>query len=61
MEPALVRPLVRRDGFGIPFDVPGHGIEFDADALERFSGDNDLGGRFGEAGKRPPRSLERQS
>lgn len=37
MEPALVRPLVRHDGFGFPFDVPGHGIEFDPDALERFS------------------------
>jgi L-alanine-DL-glutamate epimerase-like enolase superfamily enzyme len=37
MEPLLVRPLTRRDGYGIPFDVPGHGIEFDPDALERFA------------------------
>jgi L-alanine-DL-glutamate epimerase-like enolase superfamily enzyme len=37
MEPILARPIVRRDGYGIPFDVPGHGIAFDPDALERFT------------------------
>jgi enolase-like protein len=37
MEPILARPLVRRDGYGIPFDVPGHGIEFSPDALEKFT------------------------
>jgi L-alanine-DL-glutamate epimerase-like enolase superfamily enzyme len=37
MEPILTRPLVRRDGYAIPFDAPGHGIEFDPAALERFT------------------------
>jgi L-alanine-DL-glutamate epimerase-like enolase superfamily enzyme len=37
MEPVLKRPLLRRDGYGIPFDNPGHGIEFDPAALERFA------------------------
>jgi hypothetical protein len=37
MEPLLRRGLVRRDGYGIPFDTPGHGIEFDPEALERFT------------------------
>lgn len=37
MEPLLTRPLTRRDGYGIPFETPGHGIEFDEDALERFT------------------------
>ena len=37
MEPILARPMVRRDGYGIPFDAPGHGIVFDPEALERFT------------------------
>src|SRR5207237_2652205 len=37
MQPLLSRPLTRRDGYGIPFDTPGHGIDFDPDALERFT------------------------
>src|SRR5437588_8491692 len=37
MEPLLVRPLIRREGYGIPFDTPGHGIEIDPEALERFT------------------------
>ena len=37
MEPVLKRPIARRDGFAIPFDTPGHGIEFDPEALERFT------------------------
>jgi L-alanine-DL-glutamate epimerase-like enolase superfamily enzyme len=37
MEPILARPIVRRDGYGIPFDAPGHGIVFDPEALERFT------------------------
>lgn len=37
MEPLLKRPLQRRDGYGIPSDAAGHGIEFDGDALERFT------------------------
>jgi L-alanine-DL-glutamate epimerase-like enolase superfamily enzyme len=37
LEAVLKRPLTRRDGYGIPFDTPGHGIEFDPDALERFA------------------------
>lgn len=37
MEPILAQPIVRRDGFGFPFDAPGHGIVFDPDALQRFT------------------------
>src|SRR5205809_5162456 len=37
MEPLLKRPLARRAGYGIPFDAAGHGIEFDPEALERFT------------------------
>jgi L-alanine-DL-glutamate epimerase-like enolase superfamily enzyme len=37
MEPILARPLVRRDGYGFPFDSPGHGIAFAPDAVERFT------------------------
>jgi len=37
MEPLLKRTLQRRDGYGIPSDAAGHGIEFDPDALERFT------------------------
>ncbi len=37
MEPLLKRPLARRDGYGVPSEAPGHGIEFDPDALERFT------------------------
>ena len=36
MEPLLKRTLQRHDGYGIPSDAAGHGIEFDPDALERF-------------------------
>jgi L-alanine-DL-glutamate epimerase-like enolase superfamily enzyme len=37
MEPLLKRSLTRRDGYGVPFDAPGHGIEFDPDALARYT------------------------
>jgi L-alanine-DL-glutamate epimerase-like enolase superfamily enzyme len=37
MEPVLKRPLTRRDGYGVPSETPGHGIEFDPDALEQFT------------------------
>lgn len=37
MEPLLKRKLQRRGGYGIPSDAAGHGIEFDPDALERFT------------------------
>jgi L-alanine-DL-glutamate epimerase-like enolase superfamily enzyme len=37
MEPLLKRPLARRDGYAIPPDMPGHGVEFDPEALERFT------------------------
>jgi L-alanine-DL-glutamate epimerase-like enolase superfamily enzyme len=37
MEPILARPIVRHDGYGIPFEAPGHGIVFDPEALERFT------------------------
>ena len=41
MEPILARPIARHDGYGIPFDAPGHGIVFDPEALERFTVWND--------------------
>jgi len=37
MEPILARPIVRHDGYGIPFEAPGHGIVFEPEALERFT------------------------
>jgi L-alanine-DL-glutamate epimerase-like enolase superfamily enzyme len=37
LEPILKRPLIRRDGLARPFEAAGHGIEFDQDALDRFS------------------------
>jgi L-alanine-DL-glutamate epimerase-like enolase superfamily enzyme len=37
MEPLLKQPLARRNGYGMPFDAPGHGIEFDPEALQRFT------------------------
>jgi len=37
MEPILKRPVTRRGGFAIPPDAAGHGVEFDADALERYT------------------------
>ena len=37
MEPLLKRTLARRDGFAIPSELPGHGVEFDPDALARFT------------------------
>jgi len=37
MEPLLKRPLIRHNGYGIPSDAPGHGVEFDPDAVERFT------------------------
>jgi L-alanine-DL-glutamate epimerase-like enolase superfamily enzyme len=37
MEPVLVRPVTRRDGYAIPFETPGHGIEFNPDALDRWT------------------------
>jgi L-alanine-DL-glutamate epimerase-like enolase superfamily enzyme len=37
MEPVLKRPITMRNGFAVPFDTPGHGIEFDSEALEAFT------------------------
>ncbi|HZR21993.1 MAG TPA: mandelate racemase/muconate lactonizing enzyme family protein [Vicinamibacterales bacterium] len=37
MEPILAHPVVMRDGCAIPPDVPGHGIEFNPEALEHFT------------------------
>lgn len=37
MEPILKRPVLMRDGFALPLDTPGHGIEFDPRELERFT------------------------
>jgi len=37
MEPVLKRPVLMRDGFAMPLDAPGHGIEFDPRELDRFS------------------------
>lgn len=36
MSPILKKTVEIKDGFAIPFDAPGHGIEFDADALDKF-------------------------
>ena len=36
MEPVLARPLRVVAGHAIPSDAPGHGIELDEAALERF-------------------------
>jgi L-alanine-DL-glutamate epimerase-like enolase superfamily enzyme len=37
MEVILKRPVLMRDGFAMPLDVPGHGIEFDPDKLDQFT------------------------
>ncbi len=37
MEPILKRPVLMRDGFAIPLETPGHGIEFDPRELERLT------------------------
>ena len=36
MDPILKTHLQIKDGFAIPFDAPGHGIEFDAEALKKY-------------------------
>ena len=36
MSPVLKKTVEIKDGFAIPFDAPGHGIEFDADALDKY-------------------------
>ena len=36
MEPVLARKIRIQDGHAIPPDVPGHGIEFDQNALKRY-------------------------
>ena len=36
MSPVLKKTVKIKDGCAIPFDAPGHGIEFDADALDKF-------------------------
>jgi len=41
MEPVLRSPLRIADGFAYPFQTPGHGIEFDADALARLEIENE--------------------
>jgi L-alanine-DL-glutamate epimerase-like enolase superfamily enzyme len=63
MEPLLKRPLVRRDGYGIPSDAPGHGVEFDPEALERFTvrpGDALKASRADAVGAAPHGSQERR-
>jgi len=37
MEAVLKRPLSRAGGFGLPSEEPGHGIQFDDDALRRLT------------------------
>ena len=37
MEAVLKRPLSREGGFGLPSEEPGHGIQFDDDALRRLT------------------------
>jgi len=36
MEPILKRPVRIKDGYAVPPDAPGHGIEYDEDALARY-------------------------
>ena len=36
MEPVLKRKIKIVDGYAVPPDVPGHGIEFDEQALRRY-------------------------
>jgi len=47
MEPILKRPVLRRDGYAYPFDTPGHGIQFDPEALDAFTADLPRRGRVG--------------
>jgi L-alanine-DL-glutamate epimerase-like enolase superfamily enzyme len=37
MEMVLRRPIRRQGEFALPFEEPGHGIQFDDEALERFT------------------------
>jgi L-alanine-DL-glutamate epimerase-like enolase superfamily enzyme len=37
MEPILKRPVMMQNGAAMPLDTPGHGIEFDAHELDRFT------------------------
>ena len=36
MSPVLKKTVEIKDGYAIPFDAPGHGIEFDEDALDKY-------------------------
>jgi L-alanine-DL-glutamate epimerase-like enolase superfamily enzyme len=45
MEPVLARPVRIEDGFAIPPDRPGHGIEFDEAALGRYDITGDVARR----------------
>ncbi len=36
MSPVLKKTVEIKDGCAIPFDAPGHGIEFDEDAIDKF-------------------------
>ena len=36
MEPVLKKQVRIEDGYAIPSDIPGHGIEFDEKALDKF-------------------------
>lgn len=36
MNPVLKNHLQIKDGYAIPFDAPGHGIEFDEEAFDKF-------------------------
>lgn len=36
MSPVLKKTVEIKDGYAIPFDASGHGIEFDEDALDKF-------------------------
>lgn len=36
MEPILKKPVRIEDGYAVPPDAPGHGIEYDEDALARY-------------------------
>jgi len=54
MEPVLKRPITRRDGYAIPSAAPGHGIEFDWEAVDRLTA------AHCDVGERDPESIALQ-
>ncbi|HEY9788936.1 MAG TPA: mandelate racemase/muconate lactonizing enzyme family protein [Candidatus Obscuribacterales bacterium] len=63
MEPVLKNKVIIENGLARPFDKPGHGIEFNEDALNRLEVKNDQpGGGYAQLGERQrpeaPRGLQ---